>query len=314
MEELPQEPYEIAVIERQGAEASAVAAWRGLLLAATEAASRCGAGSRRLIATRWMIDADGQPVPCSGNGGARSSPLSVIALPDDFCAAHLDARGVSLLARWLRTHHEGGSTIAASNSAARLLECVGVTPLVPSALPHAACIPQVDDTGDILTARGESAWLYIGLRVVHRVYGAEVMDITAAKLDLCHRAMVAAGLHHFAPDFSHGDPAVLRAQRWLHTNLAVGIDLEGLCRVADLHPRTLQRRFSRATGTGPIEYAQRIRISHAQRLILRGVRIGDVPHRVGYSDSSAFRRVFRRISGCTPSMYVRYVFRSQSLR
>lgn len=309
MEAAAQKVYEIAVVERQGADTSSVAAWGELLQIANQAAVRRAADAPRLVATRWTTDEDGVPMACAGARHPCLDRPRAVALPEERSIRHLEGRPAATFAHWLHTHHASGTTIAASNGAVSLLDRYGLLqgapPLLRRDLDHAV----VEDVDGVVTAIGASAWIFIALRMIHRVHGAEVMDHVASEASLCRKAMIAAGLHHFAPDFSHGDLAVLRAQRWLHGNLAVGIDLEGMCRASLLQPRTLQRRFTRATGTGPIKYAQHLRISHAQRLILRGVRVRDVHYRVGYADSSAFRRIFHRISGCSPSKYIRFVMR-----
>ncbi|PAM64654.1 AraC family transcriptional regulator [Stenotrophomonas maltophilia] len=309
MEAATRKVYEIAVVESPGADASSVAAWGEVLHIANQAAMRRAADAPRLIATRWTTDEDGTPMACAGARPPCLDRPRAIALPDERSTRHLDGRAAAAFAHWLQTHHASGTTIAACNGSVSFIDRHGLLqsapPLLLRDLDHAV----VEDVDGIVTAIGSSAWIFIALRMIHRVYGSEVMGHVAGEAALCRRAMIAAGLHHFAPDFSHGDSAVLRAQRWLHGNLAVGIDLDGMCRASLLKPRTLQRRFSRATGTGPIKYAQHLRISYAQRLILRGVRIRDVHNRVGYTDSSAFRRIFHRISGCSPSKYIRYVMR-----
>jgi transcriptional regulator GlxA family with amidase domain len=99
----------------------------------------------------------------------------------------------------------------------------------------------------------------------------------------------------------------LKAQRWLHTTAARGATLAGICGVSGLEPRTLQRRFLRATGLRPIEYCQRLRVAKAQTLLQQGAGIDEVASGVGYADQSAFRRLFLRIVGMTPANYRRHI-------
>lgn len=77
--------------------------------------------------------------------------------------------------------------------------------------------------------------------------------------------------------------------------------------MSGLEPRTLQRRFLKATGLRPIEYCQRLRIAKAQTLLQQGAGIDEVAWGVGYADQSAFRRLFLRIVGMTPANYRRLV-------
>ncbi|MNV07352.1 HTH-type transcriptional activator RhaR [compost metagenome] len=90
--------------------------------------------------------------------------------------------------------------------------------------------------------------------------------------------------------------------------------LDDICAQAGLEPRTLQRRFLKATGMRPIEYCQRLRIAKAQLLLQAGGLVDQVAWAVGYSDQSAFRRLFLRIVGLTPARYRRQVAAQQRER
>ncbi|MGX9080736.1 helix-turn-helix domain-containing protein, partial [Klebsiella pneumoniae] len=89
----------------------------------------------------------------------------------------------------------------------------------------------------------------------------------AQQLGITVPATIQQDLERFSANFAHGDRDVLKAQRWLHTTAARGATLAAICEIAGLEPRTLQRRFLRATGLRPIEYCQRLRIAKAQTLL-----------------------------------------------
>jgi transcriptional regulator GlxA family with amidase domain len=68
--------------------------------------------------------------------------------------------------------------------------------------------------------------------------------------------------------------------------------------------RNLERRFKTATGDTPLTYQQRIRVETAKRLLEDGNRsIDDITYRVGYEDSSSFRKVFCKQTGLRPTDY-----------
>lgn len=293
--------YEIAVVEDGDTAGSALSAWQQLLDAANEAAAMRSSASRRLVAMRWTMGEDGEPARCAGERRTGLGVPRAIALPRALAVTRLPGRSSAAFAHWLCAHHEGGSTIAASNGAAADLGHCGLA--LERRQPD-SILQRVEDSDGIIIAHGKSAWLLIALRMIKRVHGVGVMEDMARRFELCRRAMQRAGLYQFAPDFSHGDASVLRAQRWLHRNYATGSDLGGIGQAAGLLPRTLQRRFMKATGKTPIEYAQHVRISQAQQLILSGMQIGTIHGQVGYKDARAFRRIFHRLSGCVPSMYL----------
>ena len=73
---------------------------------------------------------------------------------------------------------------------------------------------------------------------------------------------------------------------------------ETLCR------RSFERRFKKATNNSVIEYIQRIKIEAAKRTLeMSRKNITEVMFNVGYSDTKAFRTVFKKITGLTPIEY-----------
>ncbi|RYD93361.1 MAG: helix-turn-helix domain-containing protein, partial [Sphingobacteriales bacterium] len=64
------------------------------------------------------------------------------------------------------------------------------------------------------------------------------------------------------------------------------------------------RRFVKATGNTPVEYAQRVRIESAKRAFETSRKtVNEVMYEVGYSDVKAFRDIFRRFTGLSPLAY-----------
>ena len=68
--------------------------------------------------------------------------------------------------------------------------------------------------------------------------------------------------------------------------------------------RTLERRFKAATGKTPLSYQQCMRIKAAKQFLESGVRsFEEITYRVGYEDSSTFRKVFTKYTHLSPSEY-----------
>ena len=87
-----------------------------------------------------------------------------------------------------------------------------------------------------------------------------------------------------------------------HYQQAISID--GLAGQAGLGERTFLRRFKRTTGTTPLQYLQQLRIEAARHLLEVTTRnIEEISGMVGYKDSSAFRDVFKKKTGLTPTGY-----------
>lgn len=73
-----------------------------------------------------------------------------------------------------------------------------------------------------------------------------------------------------------------------------------------MHPNYLIPLFKRNCGMGLWEYVQRLRISHAQRLLLMSdAKILDVAYDSGFASASRFYECFNRLCGQTPKDYRR---------
>lgn len=317
---------EVAVVEFPGS-------LRAAAPILSELAQRCNrtvaAGRRtgaRMLVTRWTLSARGMQRVAGTELFGDALP-TIIVVPGSESSWTMPPPDERLLA-WLRECHDGCSLLAGCDEGGLLLAAAGVLAgrsvsvpdparcpplrmMVPSWLPSERTL--VDD-GDLLTAAGQEAWKYLSLRLLARVYGQSVMNTVIQQLQLVIPRTELDDLERFSPNFAHGDRCILKAQRWLHGIAARGVGLEDICAQAGLEPRTLQRRFLKATGMRPIEYCQRLRIAKAQLLLQAGGVVDQVAWMVGYSDQSAFRRLFLRIVGLTPARYRRQVAAQQRER
>ncbi|CAG7627455.1 HTH-type transcriptional activator RhaR [Paenibacillus solanacearum] len=84
------------------------------------------------------------------------------------------------------------------------------------------------------------------------------------------------------------------------------LTIEQLAKQAGISAGHYSREFKRLFGVGPKEHIIRVRINHAKELLVTtGLNLTDVAKRVGYDDEFYFSRVFKRITGMTPSSYAK---------
>jgi AraC family transcriptional regulator len=93
---------------------------------------------------------------------------------------------------------------------------------------------------------------------------------------------------------------------FVNDNLDRDITLEELAALARLSPTHFCRSFTRSMGIPPHQYQVRQRIERAKQLLAESERsITDVALAAGYSASSNFATVFRRVTGQTPREFRR---------
>ena len=104
----------------------------------------------------------------------------------------------------------------------------------------------------------------------------------------------------------HADSVVRGCEQWLKDNYTESNAIAQVIEQAKIPERTLKRRFKAATGSSLIEYIQNLRIEQAKTLLETDeLPVDDVSVAVSYEDVSFFRRLFKRLTGLTPSQYRR---------
>lgn len=159
------------------------------------------------------------------------------------------------------------------------------------------------DDGLICTG-ASTAIFHLGLFVIER-FGSAGLAATCAKALLVDPNQDSQA-PYMIPDFSkrHQDRRIRRAQQWLETRFDEPITIETVAGEVGLSPRHFKRRFKVATGETPIGYLQRVRIAAAKKK-LEGSRdtVNDITWKIGYEDSSTFRRLFKKHTGLSPRAY-----------
>jgi transcriptional regulator GlxA family with amidase domain len=102
----------------------------------------------------------------------------------------------------------------------------------------------------------------------------------------------------------HNDVEILKAQHFIEDNIQEKITVDELATLTALGRRSLERRFKKATNNSIVEYIQRVKIEAAKRSFESSRKnITEVMYDVGYTDTKAFRDVFKKITGLTPIEY-----------
>ena len=102
----------------------------------------------------------------------------------------------------------------------------------------------------------------------------------------------------------HADEPVKKAQKFIENNFQDKITVDQLSQMFAVGRRSFERRFKRATNNTVTEYIQRVKIEAAKKTFETCRKnISEVMFDVGYSDSKAFRGIFKKITGMTPVDY-----------
>jgi transcriptional regulator GlxA family with amidase domain len=245
-----------------------------------------------------------------------ASDLVIVPALDPDVIEHIELNGD--VVPWLRRIHEGGADVASACTGAFLLAEAGLLDgkaatthwafqaAFAGKYPSVRLEPQaiVVDQGGVITSGGATSFLSLALHLVERLLGAEIAR-AASKMFLVDVNKAPQGAYAiFGPQKTHNDEDILRAQGIIEHQLARSLSVDDLARQVSMSRRNFVRRFTAATGNAPREYLQRARIEAAKRALESTRRpITTVAVDVGYEDVVAFRRMFARLTGLTPSDY-----------
>ncbi|HEX5568861.1 MAG TPA: GlxA family transcriptional regulator, partial [Streptomyces sp.] len=79
--------------------------------------------------------------------------------------------------------------------------------------------------------------------------------------------------------------------------------LPSMARATAVSPRHLTRLFHAELGTTPARWVERVRLDHAQQLLLDGHSVTSAARHSGFGSDETLRRVFARHLGITPTAY-----------
>jgi transcriptional regulator GlxA family with amidase domain len=222
------------------------------------------------------------------------------------------------LLEWAKLQHASGTLLCSVCGGAFLLARLGLLNGRP-ATTHwsyanllATSFPEIRvntdelviDLGDVVTAGGVMAWLDLGLRLVDSYLGPLVMMKTAQFFLADPAGRQQRFYSTFSAPLHHGDAAILRVQLWLQTMPAGSINIDTMADKAKLGQRTFLRRFRKTTGLTPTEYMQHLKVQKARELLeFTTLSMKEISWTVRYEDTGAFRQVFRKLVGLSPSDY-----------
>lgn len=102
------------------------------------------------------------------------------------------------------------------------------------------------------------------------------------------------------------DPALARALRRIHEDVARRWTVLELARTAGMSRAVFAERFARKVGLPPMQYLLEWRIALAKDMLRRErAPLAEVAETIGYQSASAFSTAFTRFAGCTPSAFAR---------
>ena len=223
-----------------------------------------------------------------------------------------------LLIDWVEQQYKNGAEIASICTGAFLLAASGLLDGKTCSTHWAAAanfkkmFPKVNlqtdrlitDEKGIYTNGGAYSFLNLMIYLVEKYFDRPTAIYCSKVFQIEMDRQSQSAFTIFTGQKQHGDEMVKKAQDYIETKLDEKISIEQLSSRFAVGIRNFDRRFIKATGNTPLEYAQRVKIESAKKFLETSRKtINEVMYEVGYSDVKAFREVFRKITGMSPLEY-----------
>ncbi|GAA3953635.1 helix-turn-helix domain-containing protein [Pedobacter ginsengiterrae] len=219
---------------------------------------------------------------------------------------------------WLIKQYRTDAEIATFCTGAFLLGATGLldgkaaTTHVDACTAFSAAFPAVqlkaDKTvthdGNLFTSGGATSTFHLLLYLLQIHCGKDLAIKTAKIFAIDMDRQNQSYFSSFQPTRHHNDEIVASAQEKIESNYHDVSTIEEMIKDIPSSRRNIVRRFKQVTGITPIEYLQQTRIEAAKKLLEQTAQqMTEVIYNSGYNDPKAFRKIFRKTVGMTPSQY-----------
>jgi transcriptional regulator GlxA family with amidase domain len=321
-----QPPFDFTILVLAGAYATSVAATLDLLGAAAALAPQL-----KLAVPRWRVVSPAGGMLALQGGIAVATQRLPVRAPQDRSLWILpglglnDARAIQdrferddvrQAVTAVRRHVERGGHAAASCSAvfllqrARLLHGRSATtswwlaPTLARLQPDCRVDANrmVCTDGPIVTAGAAFAQTDLMLHLLRARFGAALTDAVSRFVLVDGRQAQAP---YIVPEvMANGHELIARLTARIERSLPRALSVAELAGELRLSERTLARHVQRATGKSTLALLQSVRLQRARVLLASSrMSVDEVATQVGYQDSTALRRLMRKVAGATPSRF-----------
>ena len=162
----------------------------------------------------------------------------------------------------------------------------------------------ITEQDGIYTSGGATSYWNLLLYLVEKFTNRETAILTSKVFAIDIKRESQSQFIIFKGQRTHADEDVKKAQKYIENNFQEKFTVDEISNECALSRRSLERRFKKATNNTVSEYIQRVKIEAAKKSFETSRKnITEVMFDVGYSDTKAFRGIFKRITGMTPFDY-----------
>ncbi len=219
---------------------------------------------------------------------------------------------------WIIHHYQKGTEVASLCVGAFLLASTGLlngqqcsthwafANEFRSAFPEVELVDGsiITEASRLYSSGGANSYWNLLLYLVEKYTDRDTAILAAKYFAIDIDRSSQASFMMFQGQKDHNDEEIKQAQEFIETNYANKLTVDQIADEFAISRRSFERRFKKSTNNTVVEYMQRVKVEAAKRSFeLSRKNINEVMFDVGYTDTKAFRTVFKRITGLTPIEY-----------
>lgn len=219
---------------------------------------------------------------------------------------------------WIVKHYHAGAEVACFCIGSFFLAATGLLKGKKCATHWVAAnefrklFPDVDLVDDkimteedgIYTSGGAYSFLNLIVYLIEKYTGRDMAILIAKAFMVDIDRHSQSPFIIFSGQKAHEDEPIKKAQEFIENNFQDKISVDQLAMQLCIGRRNLERRFKKATANTVVEYIQRVKVEAAKKGFETSRKnINEVMYEVGYTDTKAFRTVFKKITGLSPLEY-----------
>ncbi len=162
----------------------------------------------------------------------------------------------------------------------------------------------ITDMQGVYTSGGANSFWNLILYLIEKYAGRGVSNMCAKIYEIEIERESQSPFFIFAGEKHHDDEPIKDAQNFIENNYQKKLTVDELAIQSAMARRTFERRFKKATSYSVVEYMQRVKIEAAKKsLEVSNKQITEIMYDIGYTDTKAFRTIFKKITGLSPLDY-----------
>jgi len=162
----------------------------------------------------------------------------------------------------------------------------------------------ITDEQGVYSSGGANSFWNLILYIIEKYAGREIALMCAKIFEIEVDRSSQSAFIIFKGQRDHQDESILKAQEFIESNFQEKITVDQLSTLFAIGRRSLERRFKKATNNTVSEYIQRVKVEAAKKSFETSRKnINEIMWDVGYSDTKAFRNIFKKTTGLSPIEY-----------